>query len=210
MARPISASWSEHRSRGDGAQRARRQAARSAAAARLAEAAGADGITAHLREDRRHIVDGDIEGLMRELKVPLNFEMAATRRWSTSRAPPPPCCLHRARKARGADDRGWARCGWPAQSPEADGRPPARRRHPRLAVHRGRSAPARGRGDAGRAGRRAAHRPLLRTRRRGPARRARAAAKGGRALRQARPRMPRGPWAELCRCRPGGGDPRGA
>ena len=47
-------------------------------AARLAEAAGADGITAHLREDRRHIVDGDIEGLMRELKVPLNFEMAAT------------------------------------------------------------------------------------------------------------------------------------
>jgi pyridoxine 5-phosphate synthase len=48
-------------------------------AARLAAAAGADGITAHLREDRRHIVDGDIEGLMRELEVPLNFEMAATR-----------------------------------------------------------------------------------------------------------------------------------
>jgi len=48
-------------------------------AARLAEAAGADGITAHLREDRRHIVDDDIAGLMRDLKVPLNFEMAATR-----------------------------------------------------------------------------------------------------------------------------------
>jgi pyridoxine 5-phosphate synthase len=47
-------------------------------AARLAEAAGADGITAHLREDRRHIVDADIDGLMRELKIPLNFEMAAT------------------------------------------------------------------------------------------------------------------------------------
>ncbi|MBX9943423.1 MAG: pyridoxine 5'-phosphate synthase [Reyranella sp.] len=47
-------------------------------AARLAEAAGADGITAHLREDRRHIVDEDIAGLMRDLKVPLNFEMAAT------------------------------------------------------------------------------------------------------------------------------------
>src|SRR6266404_4781941 len=47
-------------------------------AARIAEAAGADGITAHLREDRRHIVDDDIEGLMRELKLPLNFEMAAT------------------------------------------------------------------------------------------------------------------------------------
>jgi pyridoxine 5-phosphate synthase len=47
-------------------------------AARLAAAAGADGITAHLREDRRHIVDADIEGLMRELTIPLNFEMAAT------------------------------------------------------------------------------------------------------------------------------------
>ena len=47
-------------------------------AARLAEAVGADGITAHLREDRRHIVDDDIAGLMRDLKVPLNFEMAAT------------------------------------------------------------------------------------------------------------------------------------
>jgi pyridoxine 5-phosphate synthase len=47
-------------------------------AASIAAAAGADGITAHLREDRRHIVDADIEGLMRELKIPLNFEMAAT------------------------------------------------------------------------------------------------------------------------------------
>jgi pyridoxine 5-phosphate synthase len=47
-------------------------------AAAIAAAAGADGITAHLREDRRHIVDADIEGLMRELKIPLNFEMAAT------------------------------------------------------------------------------------------------------------------------------------
>jgi pyridoxine 5-phosphate synthase len=47
-------------------------------AALLAEAAGADGITAHLREDRRHIVDADIEALMANLKIPLNFEMAAT------------------------------------------------------------------------------------------------------------------------------------
>ena len=47
-------------------------------AARLAEAAGADGITAHLREDRRHITDGDIEGLMAGLTLPLNLEMAAT------------------------------------------------------------------------------------------------------------------------------------
>ena len=47
-------------------------------AAKLAEEAGADGITAHLREDRRHISDADIDGLMEGLSVPLNFEMAAT------------------------------------------------------------------------------------------------------------------------------------
>jgi pyridoxine 5-phosphate synthase len=47
-------------------------------AARVAEAAGADGITAHLREDRRHITDADIEALVATLTLPLNFEMAAT------------------------------------------------------------------------------------------------------------------------------------
>ncbi|SMX39806.1 pyridoxine 5'-phosphate synthase [Octadecabacter ascidiaceicola] len=47
-------------------------------AAKLAEDAGADGITAHLREDRRHIGDADIDALMDALTVPLNFEMAAT------------------------------------------------------------------------------------------------------------------------------------
>lgn len=47
-------------------------------AAHLAIAAGADGITAHLREDRRHIRDADIERLTAELTKPLNFEMGAT------------------------------------------------------------------------------------------------------------------------------------
>ena len=47
-------------------------------AALLAEEAGADGITAHLREDRRHISDDDIAGLMDSLALPLNLEMAAT------------------------------------------------------------------------------------------------------------------------------------
>ena len=47
-------------------------------AAQIAEEAGADGITAHLREDRRHISDGDIDGLMETLSLPLNLEMAAT------------------------------------------------------------------------------------------------------------------------------------
>lgn len=45
----------------------------------LAAAAGADGITAHLREDRRHIGDSDIARLREHISVPLNFEMAATR-----------------------------------------------------------------------------------------------------------------------------------
>jgi pyridoxine 5-phosphate synthase len=47
-------------------------------AAVMAAQAGADGITAHLREDRRHISDGDIERLVTEIDLPLNFEMAAT------------------------------------------------------------------------------------------------------------------------------------
>lgn len=47
-------------------------------AALLAAQAGADGITAHLREDRRHITDADIARLSAELAIPLNLEMAAT------------------------------------------------------------------------------------------------------------------------------------
>jgi pyridoxine 5-phosphate synthase len=47
-------------------------------AAHLAIEAGADGITAHLREDRRHIRDEDMERLRAEISVPLNFEMAVT------------------------------------------------------------------------------------------------------------------------------------
>jgi pyridoxine 5-phosphate synthase len=47
-------------------------------AAIMATAAGADGITAHLREDRRHITDRDIDRLMAEIDLPLNLEMAAT------------------------------------------------------------------------------------------------------------------------------------
>ncbi|MGE5506193.1 MAG: pyridoxine 5'-phosphate synthase [Actinomycetota bacterium] len=47
-------------------------------AAHLAAQSGADGITAHLREDRRHISDRDIERLANEIALPLNLEMAAT------------------------------------------------------------------------------------------------------------------------------------
>src|SRR6202008_5064793 len=48
-------------------------------AAHVAIAAGADGITAHLREDRRHIREDDIARLKAEISKPLNFERAATR-----------------------------------------------------------------------------------------------------------------------------------
>jgi pyridoxine 5-phosphate synthase len=48
------------------------------AAAHAAEAGGADGITVHLREDRRHIQDADVVALRNALRVPLNLEMAAT------------------------------------------------------------------------------------------------------------------------------------
>ena len=54
-------------------------------AAKAAADAGADGITAHLREDRRHISDADITRLTNEIDLPLNLEMAATD--ETSRKP---------------------------------------------------------------------------------------------------------------------------
>ena len=64
-------------------------------AARLAIEAGADSITAHLREDRRHIRDGDIERIMAEVAAPLNLEMAATPEMTAIavRAGPHACCI---------------------------------------------------------------------------------------------------------------------
>src|SRR5262245_4085780 len=64
-------------------------------AAHLAVEAGADGITAHLREDRRHIADADIARLKRELTRPLNLEMAATDEMLAIalRHVPHACCL---------------------------------------------------------------------------------------------------------------------
>jgi pyridoxine 5-phosphate synthase len=44
----------------------------------MVEAAGGDGITVHLREDRRHIRDADLDAIMREIRLPINLEMAAT------------------------------------------------------------------------------------------------------------------------------------
>jgi len=64
-------------------------------AAHMAVLAGADGITAHLREDRRHIRDQDMERLKRQLFAPLNFEMAATPEMIeiATRIHPHACCL---------------------------------------------------------------------------------------------------------------------
>lgn len=64
-------------------------------AALLAQDTGADGITAHLREDRRHIRDADLERLRAELRIPLNMEMAATEEMTAiaTRLRPHACCL---------------------------------------------------------------------------------------------------------------------
>lgn len=64
-------------------------------AAQLAVEAGADGITAHLREDRRHISDRDIERLKAEIERPLNLEMAMTGEMLeiALKARPNACCL---------------------------------------------------------------------------------------------------------------------
>ena len=65
------------------------------AAAKLAIAAGADGITAHLREDRRHIRDDDMARLKAEITKPLNFEMATTPEMVAIalKTAPHACCL---------------------------------------------------------------------------------------------------------------------
>lgn len=64
-------------------------------AAQLAIDAGADGITAHLREDRRHIRDDDIRRIMAEVSAPLNLEMAATEEMTAIavQARPHACCI---------------------------------------------------------------------------------------------------------------------
>jgi pyridoxine 5-phosphate synthase len=61
----------------------------------LAEQAGADGITVHLREDRRHIQDRDVELLMQTCQTRVNLEMAATAEMIAiaTRLKPPHCCL---------------------------------------------------------------------------------------------------------------------
>jgi pyridoxine 5-phosphate synthase len=64
-------------------------------ASRIAVEAGAHGITVHLREDRRHIKDRDVERIRAEIAAPMNFEMAATEEMVAfaERIRPPYCCI---------------------------------------------------------------------------------------------------------------------
>lgn len=89
-------------------------------AALLAIEAGADGITAHLREDRRHIRDEDMARLKAEISKPLNFEMAATDdmlRISLATKPHAVCLVPERRQE--GDDRRRPRRGRPAQRARA-------------------------------------------------------------------------------------------
>ena len=106
-------------------------------AALLAIEAGADGITAHLREDRRHIRDDDMARLKAEISKPLNFEMAATAemvRIALATAPHAVCLVPERREE--LHDRRRARRGRPSATRCARRRAAERRRHPGLPVHR--------------------------------------------------------------------------
>ena len=78
--------------------------------AHLAIEAGADSITVHLREDRRHIRDADVERLMAELSHPLNLEMAVTAGDGGDR--PPPAAARHLPRPREAAPRSPPRAGW--------------------------------------------------------------------------------------------------
>ena len=177
---PSPASWREHRSRGDGAQRARRRAARSAA--RRAHRRGgrrrrhhrpsARGPPAH-RRCRHRRADARAQGAA-QLR-----DGGDRRRWSASRCAtarmPPASCPRSARS--GPPRAGSTRAGQHNHLKPMVARLSDAGIRVSLFIEAD-PAPARGGGDAGRAGRRAAHRPLLRARGRRAARRARASAEG--------------------------------
>ena len=102
-------------------------------AALLAEQAGADGITAHLREDRRHIGDADIARLIEGLRLPLNLEIAATTEMQAialRHRPHAVCLVPEKREERTteggldvlAENRGWPISSRPCARPAAASR----------------------------------------------------------------------------------------
>ena len=171
-------------------------------AAKLAEAAGADGITAHLREDRRHITDADIDALIAELTLPLNLEMAATDEMQAIalRHRPHAVCIVPERREERTTEGG-------LEVAREENRlahfiaPLARRRLPGVDLHRRRPPADRGGAPHRRPGDRAAHRRLLRARPR--RRRRRARRRDGAARARWRP----SPTASASRCMPATGSP---
>ena len=88
-------------------------------AAHVVEAAGGDGITVHLREDRRHIRDTDLDSIMREIRLPVNLEMAATEEMleiALRHKPHAACIVPERREERTTEGGLDAACG-AAQSP---------------------------------------------------------------------------------------------
>ena len=132
-------------------------------AALTAVEAGADGITAHLREDRRHIRDDDITRLKAQLTKPLNFEMAATREMVdiALKARPHAACIVPERRQE-VTTEGGLDVVRPAQSAGADHRRTEGGGHSRVAVHRRRREADRDRGRSRRAGDRDPYRRLVR------------------------------------------------
>ncbi len=133
-------------------------------AAKLAAAAGADGITAHLREDRRHISDADILKLSSEIDLPLNLEMAATDEMlaiALRHKPHAACLVPEKREERTTE--GGLDVVRGHDSPDAFRAPVARHRDSRFPVRRAGRRDAARRQGARRPRRRAAHRRLLRS-----------------------------------------------
>ncbi len=168
------------------------------AAALLAEQAGADSITIHLREDRRHIQDRDLEVLGRVLQTRINLEMAVTEPMLeiAARAAPADCCFVPERRAELTTEGGLDVAGQANKIAAACARA-ARARNPRVAVRRSGLRSARRERGRGRAGRRAAYRGVRGSRGRRGRARARAAPVRGRARRVARSHGARGSRAQL-------------
>ena len=137
-------------------------------AALIAQAAGADGITAHLREDRRHISDEDIARLSRDLEIPLNLEMAATEEMLAIalKARPHAACIVPEKREERTTEGGidvvnhFARLKPIVGALGASG-------HPGVDVHRARPQAARRLAGTGRAGGGTAHRRLCQRQGRG-------------------------------------------
>ena len=167
-------------------------------AAKLAIAAGADGITAHLREDRRHIRDDDIARLKAEIDKPLNFEMAATDEMVgiALKTKPHACCLVPEKRSERTTEGGLDAAGQQAALKPVVACAQACR-HSRLAVHCRAAQPDRSGGGARRRHRRDSHRRLVRCSGRGEG--------GAGRSRMEADRRRRGAWrpASALKCMPG-------